>query len=180
MVGKEIRRIRKQKGLTLKELAKKTEFSASYISQIERNIIDPSINSLRKIADALEVRSFQLLMNEYKTGKVVRGEDRDIASFPNKNLVYEVIFLDPDKKMGLLYGKLKPGKATADELIPHQGEEAIIVDEGELWIEHLNEEYHLKAGDSIYYESFIPHRLINNGNKECAFYVSMIPPTYDI
>jgi uncharacterized cupin superfamily protein len=91
-----------------------------------------------------------------------------------------VIFLDHDKEMGIMYGKLKPGKANADELIPHEGEEAIVIDKGELWIEHSNQEYHLKPRDSIYYDSSIPHRLVNKGDKECCFYLSIVPPAYNI
>ncbi|SJZ69283.1 helix-turn-helix domain-containing protein [Selenihalanaerobacter shriftii] len=180
MIGKKIRDIRKKKGLSLKDLAEKTEFSSSYISQLERDLIDPSINSLRKIADALGVRSFQLLMTEHDTGSVVSKEERDIASFPHNNLIYEIMFLDPTKKMGIMYGKLKSGKANADELLPHKGEEAIIVDKGELCIEHPDQDYYLKEGDSIYYDSTVPHRLVNKGNEECCFYVSIVPPIYNI
>jgi transcriptional regulator with XRE-family HTH domain len=180
LIGKNIRKIRKEKGFSLKELAEKTEFSSSYISQIERDLIDPSINSLRKIAGALGVRDFQLLMTDHEVEEIVRKEDRRIVSFPHNDLVFEVMSLDPNKEMGIMYGRLKAGKASADELLPHEGEEAIVIDKGELWIEHPNQEYHLKPGDSIYYDSSTPHRLVNKGDKECCFHLSIIPPNYNI
>lgn len=180
MIGKKIRKIREKKELSLKELAEKTEFSSSYISQLERDLIDPSINSLRKIADALEVRSFQLLMTEQETGKVVKKEERDQIAFPHNDLVYDVLFMESDNKMGLMYGRLNPGKASSDELLPHKGEEAIIVDKGELCIEHPEQEYYLQAGDSIYYDSSIPHRLVNKSDEDCYYYVSMTPPLYNV
>ncbi|EET84441.1 transcriptional regulator, XRE family [Clostridium carboxidivorans P7] len=67
MLGPKIREIRQEKGLTLNELADKTGLTASYLSQIERNIIDPSLSSLRKISLSLEVPIYTFLTDEKKT-----------------------------------------------------------------------------------------------------------------
>ena len=49
MLGEHVRNIRKKRGITLKELAEKTGLSIGYISQIERNLTDPSLSTLRKL-----------------------------------------------------------------------------------------------------------------------------------
>ena len=54
-LGYAIRTYRKKAGMTLVELAKKADFSISYLSQIERSLLTPSIATLRRLADALGV-----------------------------------------------------------------------------------------------------------------------------
>ena len=56
-----IREYRKQKQLTIKELAALTDMSISYISQIERGEIDPSLSALRKIAGVFQIPLYLLL-----------------------------------------------------------------------------------------------------------------------
>ena len=56
-----IREYRKQKQLTIKELAALTDMSISYISQIERGEIDPSLSALRKIAGVFQILSISFL-----------------------------------------------------------------------------------------------------------------------
>ncbi|MBF6841806.1 helix-turn-helix domain-containing protein, partial [Acinetobacter baumannii] len=53
-LGNKIREVRQKAKLTLNDLASKTGLTASYISQVERGLIDPSISSLRRISAALE------------------------------------------------------------------------------------------------------------------------------
>ena len=61
LIGKNIRTIRKEKGLKLIELAKCAEISVSYLSEIENNITNPSLKTLKKIAKALKVNCSELL-----------------------------------------------------------------------------------------------------------------------
>ena len=55
MIGKRINTRRQELNFSLRDLAQQTDLSASYLSQVERDMTDPSIKSLRKIADALKV-----------------------------------------------------------------------------------------------------------------------------
>ena len=56
MLGEHVRNIRKKRGITLKELAEKTGLSIGYISQIERDLTDPSLSTLRKLSAALDIQ----------------------------------------------------------------------------------------------------------------------------
>ncbi len=60
MIPQKIRTLRQAKGLTLKELADKTQTTAGYISQLERGLVDPSLSTLRKIAAVLDTPLFGL------------------------------------------------------------------------------------------------------------------------
>ncbi len=63
-LGAKIREVRQKAKLTLNDLASKTGLTASYISQVERGLIDPSISSLRRISAVLEVPLYVFLTDE--------------------------------------------------------------------------------------------------------------------
>ena len=58
MLGEQVRNVRKSRGITLKELAERTGLSIGYISQIERDLTDPSLSTLRKLSEALDVPTY--------------------------------------------------------------------------------------------------------------------------
>ena len=64
MLGEHVRNIRKKRGITLKELAEKTGLSIGYISQIERNLTDPSLSTLRKLSAALDIPTYLFMGGE--------------------------------------------------------------------------------------------------------------------
>ncbi|MFC4401876.1 helix-turn-helix domain-containing protein [Gracilibacillus xinjiangensis] len=96
MIGTNISKIRKQKGLTLSELAVKSKISKSYLSNLERNLNDnPSIQVVEKLAEVLNVDLATLLQNE---GDVLVS-DREWLDFVNelKSLGLERYSLDEYK-----------------------------------------------------------------------------------
>ena len=64
MLGDKIREVRKRADFTLNQLASASGLTASYISQVERNLTEPSISSLRKIAAALQTPLYMFLDDE--------------------------------------------------------------------------------------------------------------------
>ena len=76
MIPQKIRTLRQAKGLTLKELADKTQTTAGYISQLERGLVDPSLSTLRKIAAVLDTPLFALMDTRETPSAVVRSEKR--------------------------------------------------------------------------------------------------------
>ena len=91
MLSKKIRAIRKQKGLTIKEVAKFVGVSEQAISQYERGIREPNLSTIDRIAEALNVTRLDLLETEYNTkkGKVkVRQEYIDDRKINNEESKY--------------------------------------------------------------------------------------------
>ena len=84
--------------MTLVELAKKADFSISYLSQIERSLLTPSIATLRRLADALGVPAGQLMLKDGGHANspvaVVRRSERKQLAFPASSVHYEL--LTPD------------------------------------------------------------------------------------
>ena len=94
MIGAKIHRYRMKKGLTLQELAGRTMTTAGYLSQLERDLTEPSLAVLRKIASALEVPIFTLLSEEEEETSVTAfqpASSRHQVSFPGSGVVYELL-----------------------------------------------------------------------------------------
>lgn len=177
--GKRIKEYREQKGLSLRRLAGLSGISPSMLSQIESGKVDPSLSTLRKIAISLDVPLFFLVLDDSTpTHKKVKLADARLVIFPNDGLEYRIIHSDLQKKMGIHIGKLKKGGATSNDLLSHEGEECLIVLEGEMEIVFEHETISLKAGESLYFDSSVPHKLQNACEDDCRFYLVISPPKF--
>ena len=85
MLGAQVRKIRKSKNFTLKELAEQTGLSIGYISQIERNLTDPSLFTLRKISAALDVPTYLFMGGTVDHSLTTRTADIITLSQPKTN-----------------------------------------------------------------------------------------------
>lgn len=183
LLGKSIREIRHKKGMTLNQLASKIDVTASYISQVERDIIEPSLSSLRKIAVALGVPLFTFLHDDTIDPVVVRAAERKKLALPESSIIYE--FVTPmvaDKKvmpkMEIIYFTLAPKSWTSEENINHDADECIFVIEGELEIYLEDKKYCLSAGDSVYIKENIGHRFYNPTDKIVTGLTNITPAIY--
>lgn len=183
MLGKIIRNIRKEKDYTLNEISKRTQLSSSYISQLERGLIEPSLSSLRKISEALEVPIYTFLKNDNKEHVVIKADQRRKLELPDTSIIYE--FVSPmvsDKKtnprMEIIYFQLKPNSWGSDDYINHKADECIFIIEGELEIYLGDNKYILNAGDSIYIHENVPHKTYNPGSKKVIGLSTISPPIY--
>ncbi|WP_227764866.1 helix-turn-helix domain-containing protein [Zhaonella formicivorans] len=178
MLGEKIRRKRIEKNMSLKELAEKIELTASFLSQVERELAEPSITSLRKIAEALDVPIFYFLLDDEDHSPVVRKSQRKVLRFPQSHLTYELLSPDLNRQMEVLIARLDPGASSGDEASSHPGEECILVLEGKMEIKVGEETYYLEEGDSIYYFASIPHSLRNCGDGQLVFLSAITPPQF--
>jgi len=182
--GEKVRSLRKQKGLTLVELAEKTNRSVSLLSQIENGNVSPSFSSMHTIADALEINLGHMIAEESTSTE----ED----SFHLKPTARKVLMTQGGLQHQLLSHGIKlsfefiilevpPGASTGEYLYSHDGEECGMVLEGELLLETGDRVHRLKAGDSITLKSSLPHRLSNPGKKKTkAVWVNSSPYIFSI
>ncbi|MCQ4725977.1 XRE family transcriptional regulator [Anaerotignum faecicola] len=184
MLGKKIRETRKSKKLTLKDLSDATGLTSSYISQVEREIVDPSISSLRKISAALQVPMFTLLDDTEKHAVVVRVDQRRKVLFPKSNIVYE--FLTPTSSseiepvaLEIIEIKVKGKSWSRDDYSVHtNAEKCILMLSGSLIIDLGDENIELYKGDSIYIRQNIPHKAFNPNDEEATALICITPPSY--
>lgn len=178
VLGQKIRQKRQERNMSLTELAEKIERTPSFLSQIERGLAEPSITSLRMIADALEVPIFYFLLDTHEHNPVVRRNERKILNSPESHLTFELISPDLNRKMEIMEARLEPGAATCEKPLTHPGEECMLVLQGRMKVEISEEEYYLEAGDSIYYFSMIPHKVISVGDEDLVWISCMTPPNF--
>ncbi len=165
MDGNKIRQLRQEKCLTIEEFAKLTGFTASYISQLERNKLEPSLNALSKISKALGVSLYYFLEEESSKYILTKKEQRKVVSSENK---LDVSFLtniadniEINPKFYVYEIILEPNQWDNKISNIVNCHKCIIVSEGTLLIEFSNSNEVLKAGDSIYIDANLPHRCYN-------------------
>jgi len=181
-IGKTIREFRLARNMSIKELSKKTNLTSSLISQVERNLISPSLNSLTKISGALKVPIVSFFTEAtLKPCPITRKKQRKkTVIFSSSHVIYQLLSPDPDRKIEFLSVEIEPEEDENDEneLITHGGEECGYVIKGELEVRLGKERYYLKEGDSIYFQSRIPHRFKNTGKGKVISIWAMTPPSF--
>ncbi len=184
MIGSKIRKIRQDKEFTLNQVAKATNLTASYLSQIERSITEPSISSLKKIASALNVPIYYFLNEEEKEVKIlIKADERKIIKLPNSNIFYEFLTPMPNDiewPVKFLSGffEIKPQSTASEDFFIHKADEWLIVLEGELEVILGDQSYNVEVGDSLYIKENIPHKMINNGSIMVKGIFTISPPIY--
>lgn len=176
--GKKIRELRKQQKLSIEQLAAKAELSSGMISQMERDLIIPSVGSLWKVAKALSVH-INYFFDEYEPGDpIVRKAERKQIILPHSNVTYELLSPALSKKLEFLMIKIEPGETNSDEQISHEGEECGYMLQGSMKVKWGSREFILNEGDSIYLDSTVPHRFINIGDITAISIWTMTPPSF--
>ncbi|PWJ27393.1 XRE family transcriptional regulator [Branchiibius hedensis] len=178
LTGMRIREVRERKGLSLREVARRMDISASALSQIERGLLRPSVNRLFAIANALDVTVLEVFGESEATGSDSVNMSTAQSYSLRRSLEMETVTLEG----GVSYRRLSPGRthgvdffestypphSTAGdmhELNTHTGFEVGTVVSGELTIDFPKERVLLRAGDSISYSCALPHRLSNQSDE---------------
>lgn len=176
-IGDGVRRERLRRGLTLAQLASQVHLTVSALSQIERGASDPSISSLRRIAEAFGIPMFQLLVESDRRDVVVRRNNRTKVTFPGRDIEYELVSADAVEEFEVLGLTLAPGGETGPMAISHLSEECSLVLRGTVLAEVAGRTYELEAGDSIKIHRELPHRFLNQGSAEAEMII-ISPPTF--
>ncbi len=179
-IGKKIRDLRTRSGLSIKELAASAEVSTGLVSQVERDLVMPSVTVLYRIAKALSVNVGYFFDEEavVRSNPVVRKNERKRLVIDGTNGIYELLSPDTHQNIEFLYIVLKAGEPSNVDLMSHEGEECGYVLKGHLLVKVGADEYYLGEGDSISFDSTIPHRYVNIGDRECVSIWAMTPPSF--
>lgn len=166
-IGEKIRDLREKRGFSLQDMASRTGYSSAILSQIENHMVSPPLGSLIKLAKALEVKVGIFFGDEPRESYAIvrKDERRSISRFASKEGVsygysYESLGFDKkDRHMEPFLVTLEPATVKSEKLSTHDGEEFIFVLEGEMEAILGTHKDILSAGDCIYYDSTIPHKV---------------------
>lgn len=181
-LGGIIRKARRGRDMVLQELADKADLSISFLSQVERNLLTPSVSALKRIADVLDIPAGSLMFGaESRKGGVgiglVRRGNRKRVVFPDSQIEYEMLTPDLRRRMSALWLKA-PAHAESGPVFAHDGEDAVIVLKGRLQIEIGGVWYALGKGDSLYFSSELPHRWRNDSDTVAEVIWVSTPPSF--
>ena len=169
IIGEKIKSLRNSKEITIAELSERTGLAEEQIIRIENNVDIPSLAPLIKIARALGVRLGTFLDDQDEMGAVVcrKQETTDTTiSFSNNSLdarthmrYQSLAKSKSDRHMEPFIVNIEATKETEFTLSSHEGEEFIYVMEGIIEVCHGKKNHIIKAGDTIYYDSIVPHHV---------------------
>ncbi|MGG1573540.1 helix-turn-helix domain-containing protein [Fictibacillus sp. NRS-1165] len=179
-IGTKIRTLRKSMDMSVRQLSEVTDCTPSFISQIERNLANPSINTLKKIATTLDVPLiyfFEESIEETPEEEyIVRREKRKKLNSPGEKA--EVFLLTPShniKNIEMHMIVIEPG-GKSDRLYVNNAEEVGYILQGTLVLFLGDEEFEVNQGDSIYFPGNIPHGWENRTDKEVVTIWAATPP----
>ncbi len=169
-LGAKIKSIRLMRGLSQKHLADLTGVTPSTISQVEKNLIYPSLPALFRIAESLtiEVSAFFKDHGVEKNLFVYPPEQRTTAVLDNftKEDVQALWLLPPEleTRLDAVFITIKPGKKLAGHFFTHKGEELGYLLSGRLEMTIDNHIYQVNAGDILFLPKDIPGQWHNTGD----------------
>ena len=183
-VGQRIKTFMDQKGIGLEELAGRTELSVDFLRSVVEDNVYPSLGPLLKIARALEVRLGTFLDDQLSRDPlVIRQAERksELSMLRGKDKPVDLKFYSlgkgkSDRHMEPFYVELLPESAEDKRLSSHEGEEFIVVQSGRVEVIYGDETYALETGDSIYYNSIVPHYVSCKGDAPAAIYAVLYIP----
>lgn len=178
-LGALLRAIRNSRHLTIKEVAAKAGVSSSLLSQIERNRISPSLDTLLQILEVYGVPPNKFF-KDYETSsrvEIIKHNARKI--YQRKGFKYEKLCGNSQAKgnhsFNAFFLELEPGQQRGDKSDGHLGRELGIVVEGSAQLIYGQDTYEICAGDSVSFFSQIPHVIENASDHVFRAYWVVTP-----
>ena len=175
-IGKKIKQMRNQKGLTQNELADRCELTKGYISQLENNVNSPSIATLTDILSALG-SNLATFFQEESEEKIVFSK-KEFFEKDSDGILWKWLIPNAQKNM------MEPVLVELDEEtsttldVPHEGEEFGYVLEGKIIVVLGNKRYVCKKNEAFYYPSNKTHFILNGGKNKAKFLWISTPPNF--
>ncbi len=181
-LGERLRELRQAQGMSQGRLAELAAVTKSFVSQLERGKAMPSVTTIRRLTNALGLTLANLFAELPESQPhhpiVVRAEHRRTIATPGRNVQLLLLAPNVNRAMEPIYNILLPGQATADEPMAHEGEEWLYVVKGTALLIVGEEQMTLHPGDAAYFESRVPHRLVNVDDKPVEVIWVVTPPLY--
>lgn len=165
-------------GETRDQFAARSGLSTGLLSQLERGLGNPALSSLVRLAQALDVPLSRFFEEPPRRGSVIRAHERPTLRLSDVGVAYELHTPITADKLGVVRVTLPPGWTNAEAPFRHPGEECLTVLEGCVEAHLGTETVELEAGDSVTYDSGVPHWYVNPGPSDAVTLGAMTPPNF--
>lgn len=177
-LGERIRSRRKELGLTLQQLAEKSSLSAPFISQAERDLTTPSLVSLLALARALEV-DLTYFMQIPETGDIVhRADNPRVIEVDSPVAYYDLSSPLENRQLDVILMRIPPGHVFPVD--QRNGEDVLYLLEGELHATVGKVGTVLRAGDSMHFDSRVPHSAKNVSDRDAVLLYVGTPSVFSV
>jgi Predicted transcription factor, homolog of eukaryotic MBF1 len=178
-LGKRVCTFREKLGLTQEELAVNAGLELSVIKSIESGDTYPPLGIIVKISRALGQKVSTFMDDQFQKDPVItRNNERAEEDAPHAGMGSKYHYFPlgkgkTDRHMEPLFIRIDAG--IKEDLSSHEGEEFIIVVSGKIKLKYGQETHILEAGDSLYYNSIVPHYLVAEGGPAEIYAVLYVP-----
>lgn len=183
-IGHRLREIRKQRGLSQRELAARAGLTNGTISLIEKNRTSPSVASLKSLLDAIPISmaDFFATIEDVGQSKYFYKADEFTELAPSaseaRRLSLRMLGGAQENALQLLHERYEPGADTGPEFLSHDAEEAGVIIRGTIEITVDDEVQELGPGEGYLFNSRLPHRFRNTGKDVCEIISACTPPSF--
>jgi transcriptional regulator with XRE-family HTH domain len=181
-IGEKLRALRLRKGMGLVELGRHTGLSAALLSKLERAKLFPTLPTLLRIALVFNVGLEHFFSDERRRRVLAVARKKDRVRFPERPGVSEVQYFFECLDYPVTEKKLNAFLADFQDITPekikphnHPGIEFLYLVNGTLHLKVGGEQIELDAGDSIYFDSAVPHSYRRVGKKPCEAVIVTLP-----
>jgi len=172
-VGGRVRSLREAMGLSLRDLADRTDVSAPMLSQVERGETSPTLSVAARIAAGLDLTLSQLLRLDEGRHLVITRRGRGRKRRRAGHRVEELTPAIPGQRADVSVHTLDPGAATGGEGDPPLHEpgsrETVYVQSGSIVLAIDGAEHELGAGDGVTFDADLAHHFENRGDEPAEF-----------
>lgn len=194
-IGLDVKRRREELDLSIRELARRTGLSASFISQLEHGKTQASLESLRLIAEELGVTMGFFFSDTDPLTNLASAEEQHCSDpaptsytpvvhagcrpklyFPDSGVTYELLINELNREMEAILGRISPGTGNVARQLRQPTEEFIFVISGKMRLVLEEQEYILSPGDSIYFEGESLREISCASEDEDTTWISVITP----
>ena len=173
-VGLHLKKLRGERGLSMRALAERCDLSPNTISLIERGITSPSVSTLQRLATALGVPITYFFTEPVEKMQVILTRFGDRARSGSASVVLESLGYGLEEQAcDPFVVTLDSGASSGDRMMMHAGHELVFCLRGKLDYEIAGEHYLLKPGDALLFHATLPHRWHNPDSEAAEFLLIM-------
>lgn len=178
-LGQRIRQLRKEKGITLVELSKKTGVAQATLSRIETGVMTGTLESHERIAEVIGIGLAELYTgvdSRYDEISHLAKNQPRVVTRQTKNIRMELLTQESSKKkITPILLTMENGSETQVESSDRGVEKFIFVLDGKITVKIDGHDFPLETEETLYFDASLPHQYINRDHLPSRLLITVSP-----